>query len=502
MSAPGRPQALGLKTKLAYGFGSAAYGIKDNGLQTLLLLFYNQIVGLRSDLVGMAIFAALVLDAFVDPAIGRWTDRTSSRWGRRHPFMVAAAIPVGVLYVLLWNPPRTSSTETMIFLVVVAVLARTAISTYEIPSSALAPELTADYDERTSLLGYRYLFSWIGGMTMAFVTFVFIMAPSPDYPVGQLNPVSYRVYSWVAAVAMVVAILVSAWGTPVPARRVGAPPAHDGVPRPAIWSTFKNKAFIMLMASGVFSFASTGLTFALSTYFNTYLWALDASVFGIFTAALLIGAVGAFWLAQSLSRRFGKKIASIWVMASYPPVAIAPYALWAAGAFPHAGDAALLPLLMVFMALAATLGTAGAILGASMMSDVVEDAELRTGERSEGTYFAGSFFMQKCVSGLGLFLAGGMLSIVNFPSGAAPGTGPAPVLSQLVLLYVGVLISLGAFATWFIICFPLGGRGEHETRLARLSAIASHALTLPESEAEYPASDSPPPHGPAETSIP
>lgn len=180
MSAPGRPQALGLKTKLAYGFGSAAYGIKDNGLQTLLLLFYNQIVGLRSDLVGMAIFAALVLDAFVDPAIGRWTDRTSSRWGRRHPFMVAAAIPVGVLYVLLWNPPRTSSTETMIFLVVVAVLARTAISTYEIPSSALAPELTADYDERTSLLGYRYLFSWIGGMTMAFVTFVFIMAPSPD----------------------------------------------------------------------------------------------------------------------------------------------------------------------------------------------------------------------------------------------------------------------------------------------------------------------------------
>ena len=84
---------LGIGTKLAYGFGSIAYGIKDNGFSTLLLLFYNQVIGLRADLVGLAIMIALVLDAFIDPVIGHLSDHTRSRWGRRHPYMYAAAIP-------------------------------------------------------------------------------------------------------------------------------------------------------------------------------------------------------------------------------------------------------------------------------------------------------------------------------------------------------------------------------------------------------------------------
>lgn len=483
----GASPQVGMRTKLAYGSGSIAYGIKDNGFQTLLLLYYNQVVGLPAGLVGSAIFIALVVDAFIDPMIGSWSDRTNTRWGRRHPFMFAASVPVGLLYLLLWNPPAASHFTTMAYLIVVSILVRTAISFYEIPSSALAPELTSDYHERTSILGYRYLFSWIGGMVMSFVTFVFIMTPSAGRPIGQLNPQAYKVYAVAAALVMVTAILVSTCGTPVPKPNVARRSDKNLGATRSIMATLKNRAFVMLMLSGVFSFTSTGLTFALSTYLNTYLWSLDATVFGIFTVTLLVGAVAAFAIASRLSAWLGKKTSAVLIMSLYPPVAIAPYALRSLDVFPRVGEPALLPMLMLFMGLAAALGTAGAIIAASMMSDVVEDDQLRTGERSEGLFFAGSFFMQKCVSGLGLLLSGAMLTAVRFPIGAAPGTVPDEVLANLVKDYAVALFVLGSLAAWFLWKFPLGGRKEHEARLARLAEVASHAAPLPGTEPEYPA---------------
>ena len=82
-------------TKLAYGFGSIAYGVKDGGLKYFLLLFYGQVIGVDQLLVGAAILVALVADAFSDPIVGYWFDNLRSRWGRRHPFMYVAAVPIG-----------------------------------------------------------------------------------------------------------------------------------------------------------------------------------------------------------------------------------------------------------------------------------------------------------------------------------------------------------------------------------------------------------------------
>lgn len=202
------PRRVPIPTKLAYGVGSIAYGIKDNGFSTLLLLFYNQVIGLPAQMVGLAVMIALIFDAFADPLIGHLSDNTRTRWGRRHPFMYAAALPVGALYLLLWNPPTGDQTVTLIYLVIVAILVRTAISCYEVPSSALAPELTTDYHERTSILGYRYMFGWTGGMGMLLLTFGVFLAPTPQFPVGQLNPDGYRTYAVVAAAMMVGAILL------------------------------------------------------------------------------------------------------------------------------------------------------------------------------------------------------------------------------------------------------------------------------------------------------
>src|SRR5215475_13289879 len=102
---PAKTQAeLGsLRTKLFYGFGSVAFGIKDNGFQTILLLFYNQVIGLPGQWVGGAIAIALFFDAFLDPIVGQFSDNLRTRWGRRYPLMYLSAVPVAISYLLLWN---------------------------------------------------------------------------------------------------------------------------------------------------------------------------------------------------------------------------------------------------------------------------------------------------------------------------------------------------------------------------------------------------------------
>ena len=105
-----------------------AYGIKDNGFAYFLLLFYGSVVGLEPALAGTALLIALIFDAFSDPIVGYWSDNTHSRWGRRHPFMYAAAIPVALCYSLLWQPPDWDDGALFLYLVILAVLIRTLIT--------------------------------------------------------------------------------------------------------------------------------------------------------------------------------------------------------------------------------------------------------------------------------------------------------------------------------------------------------------------------------------
>ncbi len=104
---PATAHRTSLATRIAYGFGSVAYGVKESGFSYFLLLFYGTVVGVEPGLVGLAILIALVVDAISDPVVGYLSDHWRSRWGRRHPFMYAAGIPVSVSYFLVLEPART-----------------------------------------------------------------------------------------------------------------------------------------------------------------------------------------------------------------------------------------------------------------------------------------------------------------------------------------------------------------------------------------------------------
>ena len=141
-----------LWTKVSYGFGAVAFGVKDNGFSYFLLIFYSQVIGMDARLVGIALFLSMCVDAFFDPILGYWSDNLRSKWGRRHPFMYAAAVPIAATYFLLWSPPQGwEDFHLFLYLLGLSIVVRMLISIYEIPSTALAPELTDDYDERSSL---------------------------------------------------------------------------------------------------------------------------------------------------------------------------------------------------------------------------------------------------------------------------------------------------------------------------------------------------------------
>ena len=184
-----------------YGIGSIAFGVHLTILTSALLLFYNQVVGLPAAWVGAAMAVTLIFDAICDPLIGEWSDHTRSRWGRRHPFMYASAVPAAIAFYFLFDPPLGwSQSHLLIYMGVMLMTVRVLLSLYEIPSSALGPELTLDYDQRTSLMSSRFFFGTLGGAAMSVLSLQVFLRKDATHPLGLLSPAGYRETALVASI--------------------------------------------------------------------------------------------------------------------------------------------------------------------------------------------------------------------------------------------------------------------------------------------------------------
>ncbi len=461
-----------LRTKLFYGFGSVAFGVKDNGFQTILLLFYNQVMHLPSELVGLVLLGALCVDALFDPIIGQISDNLRTRWGRRHPLLYLSALPVAISYLLLWNPPHWSQGALLIYLFVVAVVVRTFISFYEIPSSALNPELTEKYDQRTALSSYRVFFAWMGGMTMYLLALRVFLSPDATHKVGQLNETGYSHYGITAAILMFCAILISALGTHKFIPILRKPPARKmSILQYAreMAATLNNRAFLILMLAQICFGVATGLVFAMAIYLGTYFWELTNGQISFLGLGTLIAVFLAFVVALPVSKLLGKRKGAVVLFATGLFISIFPILLRLLGLFVTNTSPLLVPILFAFGAISGAMTIGSSILMAAMLADVVEDSELKTGRRSEGLFFAGSSFMAKAVSGLGIFASGILLRAVDFPRNAVPGLVDPMVIRNLALVYLPTVVILYGLGITIISFFPIS-RASHEENLRKLAA--------------------------------
>ena len=466
------------RTKLFFGFGSVAFGVKDNGFQTILLPFYNLVLGLPPQWVGAALGFALIFDAFLDPFVGQFSDNLHTRWGRRHPLMYASALPVALSYLLLWNPPALSRPWLFVWLIVCAIITRTFITFYEIPSSALVPELTEDYDERTSFMAYRVFFGWYGGMTMLTLAYLVLFKPDAAHKVGQLNETGYHNYGWIAAIVMFVAILVSAYGThrfiPLFRKPQSQRQSVSAYARQML-ETLANRPFLILMASILLTSLATGLVFALTFYINTFFWRLSSTQLGILSFAIFLAVAIAFAISPPLSRRFGKKFAAIVMFTIGGLIMMTPPVLALCGAFVPPGSPLEVPLLFVANTIGSALTIGPSIMVGAMIADVVEHSELTTGRRAEGLLFAGNSFLQKAVSGLGLLGSGILLWAVGFPTHATPGAVPEAVVVRFVIVYLCTVSGLYIAGFAILARFPID-RHRHSANLQALTGQSELAV--------------------------
>ncbi len=466
---------LGLPTRFFYGFGSVAFGVKDNGFSYFLAFFYTQVVGLPAATVGLAIMFALVIDAFIDPVIGQLSDNTRSRWGRRHPFMYVSALPVAASYLLLWNPPKGWEQGALVaYLVSTAVLIRSFISCYEIPSSALAAELTTDYDERTRLLSWRFLFGWVGGLAMYGLALAVFLRPDAAHPVGQLNPAGYAHYGLFAAGLMMVAILTTSIGTHKEIPNLRAPPharVSLGQLAGEMVATLANRPFLMILTSSFFYAMGVGLGFSINLYFSTYFWEFSSGQIAGFTFSSLAAAVLAFSIAPRIAQRFVKKPAAMILIPMGLAISVAPIILRLMGAFPPNGAAVLYPAIFITNIFGVGLGIVGSILFTSMIADVVEDSELKTGRRQEGLFFAAAAFINKAVSGMGIFTSGMIIAAIHFPHGVKPGDVAPQIVRNLGLTYVPVQMVLYGVTVLLLVGYRIS-RKTHAETLRKLAAAA------------------------------
>ena len=445
---------LDLPARLLYGVGSIANGANLQIMGGLLLLYYNQVLGLPAHMVSLALGISVLVDAFWDPMIGQFSDNLRTRWGRRHPLMYASALPIGIAFTLLWLPPAGLSHNQLFFYLLSLILAlRLASSFYEVPSGALAPELAPAYDARTVLIGYRWLLGTLGGAMAAVLAYGVFLRSTPEFPLGQLNPAGYPPLAISVALLMAASILISSLGTHRYIPLLHKPEMQKvglGAAVREVAVTLRNWNFAVALVAGGIGATSTALFAGLNIYFATYFWQLPSSNILLLVLMGLISSPIAVVVATAASRRWGKRRACMTLFFCSVLTANGPIVLRLLGLFPENGSPLLLPSLMANNVLGGVFGTGGFILVTSMIADIVEEVQVKTGRRSEGLLFSADSLLSKIVSGFATILPGLLLSAIGFPEGAKPSSLDPAVMIRLALIYVPITTGLSvlSIACW------------------------------------------------------
>lgn len=465
--------AHGAATRLAYGVGSVAEGVKETAFNTFLLFYYNQVLGLPGSLGGVAILVALCIDAVTDPLVGSVSDGFRHRLGRRHPFLYASVLPLALSFWLLFHPPGGLGPWALFaWLTVFASLVRTSITLYSIPSNALVAELTDDYDERTALVGWRHLFGWAGGLAFLQVGYRVFFRAREGMPDGRLDAAAYGGFALVGATAMAVAILACALGThrlipTLATPRDAAGFTLDGFAR-QIRDALASRSYRVLVISSLFSSVAAGFSNVVGLYMGTYFWELRSDELAAMALSLAVSVVVAIALAGPLAAAFEKHRVARWLAGIGIVFAPLPIFLRLAGAMPPNGHPALLPILLAHGAMLATGVILIGILIGSMIADTVDESELATGRRQEGVFASAISFAWKATSGAGGFLAGLTLEAIAFPTQAPPGGVPAEKLVALGVAVGPLMMALNLLSLVFLSRYRLT-RARHAEVLAELA---------------------------------
>jgi Na+/melibiose symporter-like transporter len=437
---------LSFRTKLYQGLGAIPDTVKNWVFNTFTLLFYNQILGVDAFLVSIALAIAIAFDAVTDPLAATFSDNLRTRWGRRHPLMLVAAPLLGAALCAVFVPPAgLSEAGLFAWLLTFTVATRGLMTLYFVPWAAIAAELSDDYHERTSVMTHRFAVGWTVGVGFPLFVFTFVMPGSAEFPVGQLNPAGYPLLAVLAGVLLssgALATTLLTWREIPFLRQHAAAPAAFGFAQTVreLLQALRTRQFALIFVIVLISAAIGGTTTNIQIYMTTFFWGLTTEDLRWF-ALSATGALLAFPVVAAVQRRFDKK--NILLACTIVNLAdgIALVCLRLADVLPANGDPRLLAILVGAGVVGASILVIQGIIGASLIADLLDEHELRTGYRQEAMFNAALSFSGKAVSGVGTLLGGLILTLIAFPTQAKPADVP-PDTILLLGVVVGVALPL------------------------------------------------------------
>ena len=424
---------LSNKFKFQYSVGAVANGIKTDMFTFFLLFFYSRVIGLDPLLASLAIGAALIIDSITDPLMGTISDRTNTKLGRRHPYMLLSFIPVSIFYILLFTPkPDWDLSQNQLFwwMFVCASFTRIGMTLFEVPHRSFGAEITKDYIERTKLFSWREMFAWVAGICNAFLAYNIFFRSTPDYSFGQLNPEAYFPLALTGAIFMVLSLLYSSITTTDKIHNLSK--WTESITIKQIVKELKiaisNKSFILFFLGSLTLSISWGLLNSLTLFINTDFWGLKGSQIGVFLYIYFGAAFLAFYITPKFVSIIGKRnfvLLCVLGVALSAPIAFISYNL---GLTPEKGTTTLVLFLCVPLIFISTLSIAGNMARDAMIGDIADEVDLQSGKRQEGVLYSAVSFVQKVNTAIGSLTGGLTLWVLNI-------TAETPTYDQAYSLF-------------------------------------------------------------------
>lgn len=444
MSVPNKDR-LPWYIKLAYGSADFGFAFTDSAIAVVYMIFLTNVIGLALEAVFIVTIIRMTWDYINDPIIGFITDRTRTRWGRRRPYLLFGIIPYGIAFAMLWwRPPFTNETWLVIYYAIAWIVYDTVLTFITMPYFALTPELTQDYDERTSLTSYRMAFSIIGSL-VAYT--VWLMA------VGERTPVNANHIFMVAVIFGAISALPTLFAFIVSREKREYANQEQPSLRESLKAARTNRPF--LFAAGIFLFTWTAISIIEPTllYFLKYRMNLPDDSADIVAGTVFISAllVLPFWLW--ISKKTDKRkayIAGMLFLSSVMCILIF--------VSPSLG----FPMILFLSALAGIGVSAVHSLTWAMIPDAVEVDELSSGHRHEGVFYALVTLLRKISASVAVSLIPLVWKWSGYVADAPRQSDTAITAIRIMIGPVPSLFLLGGII--FAIFYPLTRQSHKETR--------------------------------------
>lgn len=441
------------RTRIGYGAAEMGIFAVEMMVRLHLMKFYTDVAGLSAQLAGLAIAVAMFWDAFTDPVMGILSDRTTRPSGKRRPYLLLGSFVMALAFLATFRPPvLEAESGRFVFLLLSYIILNTSMTVLAVPHSALGGELSFDSNVRTSVFAFRLFFGNMGLLAGTILPIVFLDTIAPVGASGE-NPgirdpeAATTAYFYAAAVIAGI-ILLTGWisylstaGRDKPAEPrpplKGKAIAHE-VGR--LFQVLRNKVFVVLLASYFIAYVGVSINSTLALYYYEYRLRLDSNAVGLILVVFIIvwSASLAFW--TYLSRKAGKKypgFAGVFLLGVATCITY-PF-------FPP--EEVKYPLIM------SVLG--GFLVGAivlldSLVADIVDYDELKTGEHREGLYFGFWKMAIKASRGVSMAFTGTLLAAIGFKANQVQSPEVSDRIAFLFGPGVGAFFLLGALVFLFL----------------------------------------------------